>query len=321
MRVLVTAISGDIGHGVGKILRNAGITSVLVGCDVHNEHPGELFFDKCEIVARADSETYLDGLLQIARRHKVDLIVPTSEPEMRFFLERKIFSAIDGIPLVLPNDAALTIGFDKLATADFLKKHGMPYPWSQPVSDGLPRNFPCIVKERFGAGSKNVVLVEEDFAEFYLRSRPKDIWQEYLQPANEEYTCGLYRTLNGETRTITFKRKLSGGITVYGKVVRDKPEIDALLVRLAEAMDLHGSINAQLMLTSRGPFIFEINPRFSSTVVFRHLLGFQDVIWSVNERLGDPIPAYFAPANGVAFYRGTNEIIIPSVDGGVANQS
>jgi carbamoyl-phosphate synthase large subunit len=34
-------------------------------------------------------------------------------------------------------------------------------------------------------------------------------------------------------------------------------------------------------MTKKGPIIFEINPRFSSTVVFRHKLGFKDVQWAI----------------------------------------
>ena len=32
--------------------------------------------------------------------------------------------------------------------------------------------------------------------------------------------------------------------------------------------------------------IFEINPRFSSTVLMRNYLGFTDLVWSIEEKFG-----------------------------------
>ena len=37
--------------------------------------------------------------------------------------------------------------------------------------------------------------------------------------------------------------------------------------------------------------VFEINPRFSSTVGMRHKVGFSDLIWSIQETvLGESLP-------------------------------
>ena len=41
-------------------------------------------------------------------------------------------------------------------------------------------------------------------------------------------------------------------------------------------IDFFGPANFQLILTKKGPMIFEINPRFSSTVLMRNYLGFTD---------------------------------------------
>jgi len=42
-------------------------------------------------------------------------------------------------------------------------------------------------------------------------------------------------------------------------------------------------MNVQLRLTDKGPRVFEINPRFSSTVLMRHRLGYCDVLWAMDE--------------------------------------
>jgi carbamoylphosphate synthase large subunit len=55
--------------------------------------------------------------------------------------------------------------------------------------------------------------------------------------------------------------------------------------KIAEALDVHGSINVQSKLSAHGPMIFDINPRFSSTVLLRHQIGFHDVVWSIEEEM------------------------------------
>ena len=57
------------------------------------------------------------------------------------------------------------------------------------------------------------------------------------------------------------------------------------------------------------PVVFEINPRFSSTILFRHLLGFKDMEWSIQEFLGEEISNFIKPQVGKCFYKGYNEYI------------
>jgi carbamoyl-phosphate synthase large subunit len=311
MKILVTGIAGDIGYGIGRILKESGITEHLVGCDIHNEHPGELVFNSCDVIEKADSEQYIESLISVAKRHYVDLIIPTSEPELRFLLREKMLDNVEGIPLLMANEKALLVGFDKLNTARFLESAGLLHPWTKIVSEGQPDSMPCIIKSRVGAGGKDVSLVQSELVELYSRTRPNDIWQEYLQPDDQEFTCGVYRSSDKKIRTIIFKRKLNAGITVYGEVV-ENGQIEKLLAGVAKELNLIGSINVQLRLTERGPIIFEINPRFSSTVVFRHLIGFEDLIWSINNKFGQPIANYMEPKVGKKFYRGTSEIFLES---------
>ena len=62
--------------------------------------------------------------------------------------------------------------------------------------------------------------------------------------------------------------------------------------------------NIQLR-TNRGKAIgFEINPRFSSSMLFRHLLGFEDLQWSLDELVQNTISKNSKPKQGQRFYKG-----------------
>lgn len=310
MKVLVTGVAGDIGSGIGRILKSCDKVQTVVGCDIHDEHLGTRIFDACELVPRADAPGYLGALRTLVDKWQLDAIIPMSEAELRTLLPLRNTSAKD-LPLVMANDHAMTVGFDKLLTAEFVSGLGCPAPWTEKVSDGPPRELPCILKSRFGAGSRDIHIVRErDTVAAYSSLYPAHIWQEYMPDDRHEYTCGVYGCADGTVRSIVFRRRLVGGMTGFAELVHHEA-IMALCERVARALHLRGSINIQLRLAPKGPMIFEINPRFSSTVVFRHKLGFQDVIWSLREQcLGETTGFRLQHGAGTRVYKAFDEIIV-----------
>ena len=69
-------------------------------------------------------------------------------------------------------------------------------------------------------------------------------------------------------------------------------------------------MNIQLRLTDDGPIVFEINPRLSSTLVFRDMLGFKDLEWWIQSKTKQKISSYNKPKAGTLFYRGISEYIV-----------
>ena len=301
--ILVTGCGGDIGIAIGRILRESEITGKLIGCDIALEHPGEVFFDECLPMVRADSAEYFPRLVEVIEKKNIDLVIPAAEPELRVIMQNDFYGHQEFF--ITANIEAMRIGFDKYATAELLKNIGQPYPWTVDAETMAPYAYPCIWKSRTGCGSKQIKLLK---AQDDLVTVSEGIYQEYIPDDEGEYTCGLYRNSQGEVRTIIFKRKLRGGLTGSGEVVKNE-SINRLLFVLAAAVNLQGSINVQLRLRNGVPYVFEINPRFSSTVMFRHKLGFMDLLWSIQDKLGWKIGPYQAVPNGVRFYKVYEDVI------------
>ena len=307
--ILVTGCGGDIGTGLARILRKEGLARTLVGSDIRPDNAGTFVFDICDILPRVNDPRYFEEAERLIKKYTIDVVIPMSEAEIRLWYRSGYTETFAGIPVVIPNSEVFDVAIDKVATAEFLKSLGLLYPWTMLVADGTPRELPCIVKSR-GTGDKGGVEIVDEFSVAYFTAkRPGNIWQEYLD--GEEYTAGVYGCLDGEIRTIVMKRKLSGGMTGYtmGGEVVDEPEITRILTELAKALSLKGSINVQLRLTKRGPVVFEINPRFSSTVVFRHKLGFKDLVWSLEEKKRLPASPYLPPKTGTKIYKGYTEYV------------
>lgn len=306
--ILVTGCGGGIGTGIGRILKELDLSDVLVGTDLSRDHAGISIFDACEVLPRADSERYLEEITKVVKKYDCGLIIPMSEAEIRYLYQSGNTGEIHGTPLIMADTHSLQAGLDKLKTHEFLTSLGVQCPWTYRVNEHAPKELPCILKSRLGRGSSGVEIVDKDSVAYFTAKRPDDIWQEYLTPDDQEYTCCLYGCNDGTVRSISMKRKLAEGVTMAGEVVQNQA-IDDLLMTVAKGLNVRGSINVQLRLTDKGPMIFEINPRFSSTVVFRHKLGFKDLLWSIEERTGNPPSPYVPPKIGTKFYKGYTEYI------------
>ncbi|MCE2517067.1 MAG: ATP-grasp domain-containing protein [Alphaproteobacteria bacterium] len=306
---LITGCGGDVAISLSRIARNAGIFSHIMGTDISSDHPADIFFDQWEVICRADDANYFTDLERILSLLDIDLIIPTTDREISAFHQNGFTTHFMGIPVVMASDEAVAAGLDKLSTVHALKNIGLDVPWTIVTSAGHPLEFPCIIKPLKGQGSKGLRIVSG-----IDHITPEDIsddmiWQELLGTADQEYTSGLYRSRQGDIRCITFQRRLSGGLTSRAILTHDEG-IDNMLVQIAQKLDLTGSINIQFRMTQDGPRVFEINPRFSSTVAFRDKLGFHDFIWSVLEILNHPLPPYKAATGQIRLYKTFEEQII-----------
>lgn len=309
--ILITGCGGDIGLTLGDIAKTENAAAGVFGCDMTTGHPGASVFDACDIVPRADDAGYLDALERIADRRRIDAIVPMSEAEIARLAQDGSLEKFRGRDVIAANPKAVETGLDKFNTYRMLIDAGLTAPWTILVGEGDPKAFPCIVKPRRGQGGKGLRRVENAaVAADIAPSHTGFIWQELILPDDAEYTCGLYRDNNGETRTLIFRRQLQGDITKMAEVVENEA-VDTLLHGIADAIGLRGAVNVQLRIDDQGPKVFEINPRFSSTVGFRHRLGFRDFIWSLAERRQQPLEPYRPPLTGTKVFRGISLFVTP----------
>ena len=305
MKVLVSGIAGDIGFGVARVLRDWGIFSRLYGIDIQSDHAGLFILDECAVAPRAGDQNYIPWLSEYISKNSIEVFLPTSEAEIGVLAAHNI-RTISGALVVRNSDFTIKKSLDKYECLSFLASSGIPVPRHGLVGNDQPCSYPVIAKPRSGQGSKGVALVSD---EVELSNCAEGwVWQSYLTPDDQEYTCPVYRSPKSGIQILLLKRKLVGGLTGSGVVVESE-EIEQYVRQISECMQLDGAFNIQLRLTEKGPLLFEINPRLSSTVVFRDKMGFTDVRWWIADKLGLESPRYLAPKAGTRFYRGSQEYI------------
>lgn len=309
MNILVSGIAGDIGFGVGRILKDWETSAVVHGVDIHDQHAGPCLFDKCSIAPKASNSEYIEWINNYIDTNNIALFIPTSEAEISRITKDGL-TQIGNAQILIANYISVMKSLDKFECLRFLSCHGIKVPANGIVGVHVPECYPIITKPRSGQGSKGILRVNDN-SEYCSLKAENLVWQEYLTPDDEEYTCPVYRSPSAGTRSLVLRRKLQGGFTGSGEVVIHE-EVTRYIEAIANVLDLNGVMNVQLRLTVSGPLLFEINPRLSSTLVFRDKLGFCDLRWWLADKLGLEMPSYNAPRVGTRFYRGAQEYILPA---------
>ncbi|BDI59748.1 ATP-grasp domain-containing protein [Qipengyuania nanhaisediminis] len=305
--ILLTGAAGDIGVALAEVLRESFASVPILGADCNASPGGARHVDRMHHLPRADDPAYLAALERIVADEGVRLIIPLAEAELARLLSHGLIGAsIGGAPVLTANARAVATGLDKLATARALASSGIAVPECGIVGRDEPGDYDLVIKPRSGQGSKGLTLLSRSDYDGLVDQRRGALWQRRLSADDQEYTCGLARFAQMEPRSLSFRRRLRGGLTGSGEVVHD-PRITKLCDQVADALALDGAINVQLRLDDGVPMIFEINPRFSSTVGFRHKLGFRDAIWAISDRLDLPVEDYDPPPAGTRIERVADE--------------
>ncbi len=310
-RFLVTGANGDIGEAVGRILREVYPEAQVEGSDLSGPWPARSVFHIVHRLPHAGSAGYIDALCALARRG-FDAIVPTSEPEISRIVADA--ASVKALPLIMAAPKVVNTFLDKLDTARWLAANGFTPPRSMLLSEASASDLPLIVKPRRGAGGRGQEIVRTPARLALAKSERGEeaMAQQLLEVEDQEYTCAVL-CFGTEVRTIVMRRQLAGDKTVKAEVV-DVPAIDSMLRSLARAARPEGPLNVQLRMVAGGPKIFEINPRFSSTVMMRHQFGFRDVIWALERHKGIPIPAFCPPVGALAYRLAREVVVLPSAD-------
>lgn len=282
-KILITGVGGDIGQSILKCAKDFLLQFYIFGCDVDHYAASRQEVDSFLLAPFASQEDkYIEFIKSIVKKENIDYVIPTTEREIIVLDKRR--AVFDGeCKLLINSPYIVNTFFDKYATIAFLKKNGFFCPRTYLIEDYLGGvKFPLILKPRFGCGGEGLEIVHDQEELDFLKKRRKDvIIQEIIGDVEEEYTVCVFSD-GRDIHSIAFKRSLGyGSLSKIAKLSNNAPLLD-LAKKIACAIDLRGSINIQARKTAKGYMVFEINPRFSSTVYIRHYFGFRDVEWWLN---------------------------------------
>ncbi len=247
---------------------NHNITARIIGVDANPKlAPARHFVDSIFQIPRVDDTRYLNALLQICRKEKVNLLIPLYEPEFWILdRHRSQFTKL-GVLLLLSQSDTLKICADKLETHRFFSEHEIITPKTWPIKEKLNSDiFPLFVKPRSGMGSIGAYkIISQTELTFFLNQNPELIVQEYI--SGFEYTLDILTDLNSRVLSVIPRERLE---VRSGEVVKsctaDRPDLIKQGKYIVESLGAVGPVTIQCIDDGMMVYWIEINPRFGGGV-------------------------------------------------------
>ena len=318
LRILFTDVGHPVTGGTLTDLRNEKEDFYFVGIDNTKDTMGFLWVDKFYIISNPSDPNYIKDLLNIAVKERIDLIIPwTNEEALLIAKNSKVFEK-EGIKLLNNTEEKISSVIDKGLMFENLKVKGFPTPNFRSVSDleeiekavkdfGYPEKS-IVVKPRSLSGERGFCIIDNkpelDKRGFGNKLPLKaflSLLEESGKTTNLEYVVMDFLEgedysvdclcKNGESIFIIPRTRINamGGVSLIGETT-DDPKIREQVQRVIKEFDFSFNVNIQLKYKKDTPFIYDINPRISGTIVANSGAGINLLYFGIKVALNEPIP-------------------------------
>lgn len=319
--ILITGGGSPGIAGTLYALRNNpdGVKVRTIACDMRDGVIGKYLVDKFYVIPPAESPTFIETILDIARRENVDVILPQVTRELLPLARNLQKFENEGIAVAVAQEHVIKQANDKWEVLKVAQSCGVPAPKSVLASSrsellhavatfGYPQQK-VVVKPRMSNGLRGLrILSDEPWdVQRFLSEKPSSLeisldglvsvlqrgdWpelivQEFLP--GEEYTIDVFRGRRGAVAVPRLREEIRSGITFRAKVELRR-DLQTFALKLAEELDLRYAFGFQFKLSDTGvPKLLECNPRVQGTMVTAMFAGCNVIWWAVKEALREKV--------------------------------
>ena len=262
MKILVTGAGGPAGVCIIKDLKKR---HEVIATDSDFLASGLYIVKKRFVVPSVQNFDSNSKILEIAKKEKVDVIIPTVEEEMINFARNVLEFKNNGITVVVSNPQSIEIATNKCSTYKFFQNNA----YCPKIYDYKSVEFPCVVKPNNSRGSRGFfVCHSKQDLDFAIKENQNgfgdSVIMEYLE-GTEFSVYGISDLKGTPLVSVANKRIKAVGESKKAQIIDDK-EILKTANEIARKIKLHGPWNVQIMKTKNGPKLIEVNPRFSGSL-------------------------------------------------------
>lgn len=269
MNILILS-AGTRNKIVQYFKEKVGADGRVVATDCSNLAPAVYDADVFYLVPRITAPGYLEQILDICKKEKIDGVFSLIDPELSLLAkEKERFLEIGATPIISPYELVETC-FDKYRMYQLLQKMGIPTgkcymelaSFYQDVEAG-EIDFPVFVKPVRGSASLNINKVTSQQELEVLFGLYDDLMIQELMDG-QEYGADVYiDMLSGKCTSIFIKKKIKMRAGETDKSVSVKiPALFELLQKFVEKCGFCGMIDIDIFEISGTFYISEVNPRF-----------------------------------------------------------
>lgn len=256
MKIGITSIGTATSVGLIKNIRKYDNSIEIIGMDInaYGYTAGSLMVDKYYCVPYAIDIVYLQRIIEIVKKENLDLLIPINDIEIEEIVKNK--EQLDSLcEIIVPSLNVINLVRNKYKMNLFAYESGI----SVPMMDELPYDEKCIVRDKFGVGSKGIKIYNS-FSKVKINDEGKFV-QKYIE--GDEYTVDVLSDINGKPVFIIPRRRIEvkSGVATKVEITKDESLIkDA--EKIINRLKIPGFSNIQFIKDANGiNWFVEVNPR------------------------------------------------------------
>ena len=226
--------------------------------------------DKYYIVPRINEKDYIEKIINICKKEKIDTLISLIDPELSLLAKNiNKFKEI-GVTPILSDYDSIEMCFDKFKMYEFLTQNGIKTAKSYIDKDKFYRDlddggitFPVFIKPIKGSASMNINKVNsKEQVEVLLEKYDDLMIQEFMD--GQEYGVDVYIDMISEEPVAIFakkKIKMRAGETDKSVSVKDN-KLFELIINFIKKTNFKGIIDIDVFNVNGTYYISEVNPRF-----------------------------------------------------------
>ncbi len=234
--------------------------------------------EKIFIVPNVVDKNFESVITNIIQDNNIDVYIPCIDEEMLIAIE---ISKKMGIQILSPSKVFVQLCLDKYELMKVLsdkKISNIETCMADKYNESF--NYPIFLKPNIGRGSRGIKKIDNlaEYEAYFLLEEYKKS-EVLVQPfiGGDEYTVSV--TVNNLNKLISIIPKIvftKQGITKHAQSVKHD-KIEGICKKIVAVLNPNGSFNVQLKLLNNEIYIFEINPRFSTTLVLSVASGVNEI--------------------------------------------
>ena len=269
MNILILS-AGTRNKIVQYFKKTVGDSGRVIATDCSNLAPAVYEADAFYLVPRITAPDYLDRILAICEKEKIDGVFSLIDPELSLLAkERERFLAVGTTPIVSPYEMVETC-FDKYRMYELLKEKNIPtgkcYVDKETFYKAVEQgeiSYPVFVKPVKGSASININKVSSREEIEVLFSGYDNLMIQEFMDGQEDGADVYIDMISGKCTSIFVKKKIKMRAGETDKSVSFKdPELFTMIQNFVEKCGFCGMIDIDIFKINGVYYISEVNPRF-----------------------------------------------------------
>lgn len=254
MNIAISSVGSSTSIGLIKLIKEFNPAITILGLDINDYGyvAGSILADKYYKIEPYYSADYVDVLLAIFEKEKVDIFIPVHDFEIMKIAQN--INKFNNVKITLASYENIVLFSDKYKASKAVETLGI-------LTPKTVKNDFCgkkIVRKRVSVGSKGIRIFTGN-ERIHLEN--DEFLQEFIE--GEEYTVDIFCSKSGKPISIIprIRMEVKAGVSTKMKIVKDNELINQCLI-IIQKYKLPGLSNIQF-IKSKGKYYFlELNPRF-----------------------------------------------------------